>query len=274
MHTDAAGLLRTSRLVWESALGLTYRRRIWWRSAGSSRPLRDRSEMETAVEAVRVTSSTSVPLSSSRGSSSLWVCSLLIPDSFSWALEHTHTHIQQMYTRVHTYTHARNRKQTRSAYVNADTYRLIQSRTIIQRTHIQTCTNTSTYMRTHAEPGANKEKQEEGTHGQPVEPFIAHHHPGNWETRGGAAVQKTALHQSRRGGANADATPAIRHPRGAPPDSGPWMMEPFFMSRLTSCWAHDLHPAQIRGERRPPGQMEYRAEKIDAGATLPRAARR
>ena len=42
--------------------------------------LTERSEMETAAEAVRVTSSTRTPSPSSRGRSSLCVCSLLRPD--------------------------------------------------------------------------------------------------------------------------------------------------------------------------------------------------
>ena len=56
---------------------LTYLCMIWCLSFGSSSMLTDRSEMETAAEAVSVTSSTRTPSPSSSGSSSLCVCSLL-----------------------------------------------------------------------------------------------------------------------------------------------------------------------------------------------------
>lgn len=59
---------------------LTYLCMIWCLSCGSSSMLTDRSEMETAAEAVSVTSSTKTPPPSSRGRSSLCVCSLLRSD--------------------------------------------------------------------------------------------------------------------------------------------------------------------------------------------------
>lgn len=72
---------------------------IWCLSWGSSRMLTDRSEMETAAEAVSVTSSTSTPLPSSSCTSSLCVCSLLRSDRsmvhLRYAQTHTHTHTPQ-----------------------------------------------------------------------------------------------------------------------------------------------------------------------------------
>lgn len=52
----------------------------------SSKALTERSEMLTVAEAVKVTSSTRKPSPSSRGSSSLWVCSLLRVDRSTWHL--------------------------------------------------------------------------------------------------------------------------------------------------------------------------------------------
>lgn len=64
---------------------------IWCLSCGSSSMLTDRSDMETAAEAVSVTSSTSTPLPSSSGTSSLCVCSLLRSDRSMVHLRYTHT---------------------------------------------------------------------------------------------------------------------------------------------------------------------------------------
>lgn len=59
---------------------LTYLCVIWCLSCGSSSMLTDRSEIETAAEAVRVTRSTRTPSPSSSGMSNLCVCSLLRSD--------------------------------------------------------------------------------------------------------------------------------------------------------------------------------------------------
>lgn len=83
-------------LVYKATLTikLTYLCMIWCLSCGSSSMLTDRSEMETAAEAVSVTSSTSTPSPSSSGRSSLCVCSLLRSDRSMVHLKCTHTHKQ------------------------------------------------------------------------------------------------------------------------------------------------------------------------------------
>lgn len=71
---------------------LTYLWRISFLSWRSSNTLTDRSAMETAVEAVSVTSSTSVPSPSSRGRSSLCVHSFERTERSTWHLTHTQHH--------------------------------------------------------------------------------------------------------------------------------------------------------------------------------------
>lgn len=65
----------------------TYLFRISFCSFGSSKTFIEKSEMLTAAEAVNVTSSIRCPSPSSRGSSSLWVCSLLRVDRSIWHLK-------------------------------------------------------------------------------------------------------------------------------------------------------------------------------------------
>lgn len=69
-------------------------------SFGSSKALIGRSEMLTAAEAVKVTSSTREPSPSSRGSSSLWVCSLLRVDRSTWHLERNSFHQYAFFFKV------------------------------------------------------------------------------------------------------------------------------------------------------------------------------
>ncbi len=101
--------------IWEFVL--TYLWKISFLSWWSSSMLTDRSEMETAVEAVRVTSSTSVPSPSSRATSSLCVHSFERRERSTWHLTRTQYHhhyhvVLQDITCMTREKHSRIRKKT------------------------------------------------------------------------------------------------------------------------------------------------------------------
>lgn len=74
-------------LIWVAfRVLLTYRLSISLRSCGSSSGVTDRSAIETAADAVSVTSSTTKPRDSSSGSSRWWVCSLARVERSNWQL--------------------------------------------------------------------------------------------------------------------------------------------------------------------------------------------
>ncbi len=92
MIISMPSILGALKVFWIWEFVLTYLWKISFLSWWSSSMLTDRSEMETAVEAVRVTSSTSVPSPSSRATSSLCVHSFERRERSTWHLTRTQHH--------------------------------------------------------------------------------------------------------------------------------------------------------------------------------------
>ncbi len=92
MIISMPSILGALKVYWIWEFVLTYLWKISFLSWWSSSMLTDRSEMETAVEAVRVTSSTSVPSPSSRATSSLCVHSFERRERSTWHLTRTQYH--------------------------------------------------------------------------------------------------------------------------------------------------------------------------------------